>query len=186
MSSPAARRQSMSFQGRSSTHGKQVGQFQLLEALGEGQYGEGKKTLLSVPCLTGGSAAKVRKALDTISGEMVAVKILDKERMVSLGIQGMVKSEIGIWKKLSHRYIVRLREVLASEQQIFIVLEYAGGGELFDRVVTHGKLEESEAREFFAQLLEALEYLHKLGVVHRDLKPEVRPQLTCLFSSLLN
>jgi serine/threonine protein kinase len=112
----------------------------------------------------------VRKALDTTSGELVAVKILDKERMVKLGIQALVKSEIGIWKELVHPHVVRLREVLASEKQIFIVLEYAGGGEVFDRVVAQGRLGEPEAREYFAQLLEALAYLHGKGVVHRDLK----------------
>jgi serine/threonine protein kinase len=67
--------------------------------------------------------AKVRKALDTVTGEAVAIKILDKQRMVQLGIQALVKSEIGIWKELAHPHIVRLREVLASDKQIFIVLE---------------------------------------------------------------
>ncbi len=104
------------------------------------------------------------------------MKILDKERMVKLGIQALVKSEIGIWKELVHPHIVRLREVLASDKQIFIVLEYAGGGEVFERVVAQGKLGEPEAREYFSQLLEALAYLHSKGVVHRDLKDEC-----CLF-----
>jgi len=114
----------------------------------------------------------VRKALHTETGELVAIKILDKQRMIERGITELVKNEITIWKQMSHPNIIRLQEVLASDAQIFIVLEFAAGGELFNRVVAEGKLSESDARDYFLKLLEVLEYMHGLGVAHRDLKPE--------------
>ena len=124
----------------------------MLETIGEGEY------------------AKVRKALDTVTGEVVAIKILDKQKMIDRGIQSNVKSEIAVWQQMDHPNIVKLKQVLASEQQIFIVLEFAAGGELFDRVVAQGKLDESSARGYFCRLLHTLDYMHKLGVCHRDLK----------------
>jgi serine/threonine protein kinase len=112
----------------------------------------------------------VRKALDTATGELVAIKILDKQKMIERGIQNNVKSEIAVWQQMDHPNIVKLKQVLASEEQIFIVLEFAAGGELFDRVVAQGKLEEADARGYFCRLLHTLDYMHKLGVCHRDLK----------------
>jgi serine/threonine protein kinase len=69
-----------------------------------------------------------------------------------------------ISQALDHPNIIKLHEVLASEAQIFIVLEFAGGGELFDRIVAAGRLAEHDARNYFLQLLDALEYLHSKGL----------------------
>lgn len=76
-------------------------------------------------------------------------------------------------KMVNHKYIVQMIEVLASKTKIFIVLELVTGGELFDKIVSVGKLNEDQAIFYFNQLVEGVEYCHKLGVCHRDLKPEV-------------
>lgn len=61
--------------------------------------------------------------------------------------------------------------VIKTQNEIIMVLEYAGG-ELFDYIVSHGKLDEQQARRFFQQMICAVEYCHRHKVVHRDLKPE--------------
>ena len=75
-------------------------------------------------------------------------------------------------KLVHHKSIVKLMEVLASRTKIFIVIELVTGGELFDKIVSAGRLDEDKARFYFRQLVDGVEYCHKKGVCHRDLKPE--------------
>jgi len=75
-------------------------------------------------------------------------------------------------KIVRHPNIVRLNEVLAGRTKIYIILELITGGELFDRIARQGKLRENEARKYFQQLIDAIDYCHGKGVYHRDLKPE--------------
>ena len=84
----------------------------------------------------------------------------------------MVKREITILKKLHHPNIIRLYEVIETEKFLFIITDYASGGEVLDYIVMHNKLSEDRARIFFRQILCALWHCHKLGIVHRDLKAE--------------
>ncbi|PNY15860.1 CBL-interacting serine/threonine-protein kinase 8-like protein, partial [Trifolium pratense] len=84
----------------------------------------------------------------------------------------MIKREISIMKLVRHPYVVRLHEVLASRTKIYIILEFITGGELFDKIVHHGRLSEAEARRYFQQLIDGVDYCHSKGVYHRDLKPE--------------
>jgi 5'-AMP-activated protein kinase catalytic alpha subunit len=83
-----------------------------------------------------------------------------------------IKREISIMKLVRHPYVVRLHEVLASRTKIYIILEFITGGELFDKIVHHGRLSEAEARRYFQQLIDGVDYCHSKGVYHRDLKPE--------------
>eukprot|EP00638_Chattonella_subsalsa_P021735 CAMPEP_0117884484 /NCGR_PEP_ID=MMETSP0950-20121206/18919_1 /TAXON_ID=44440 /ORGANISM="Chattonella subsalsa, Strain CCMP2191" /LENGTH=639 /DNA_ID=CAMNT_0005740883 /DNA_START=21 /DNA_END=1940 /DNA_ORIENTATION=- len=83
-----------------------------------------------------------------------------------------VHREINCQKRLSHPHVVRLYELIDTPTYIFVVLEYCPGGELFDYIVSRGKLEVEDARRMFQQLIGALEYIHHHKVVHRDLKPE--------------
>ena len=75
-------------------------------------------------------------------------------------------------KYFNHPNIIRLYEVLDTSSDIFVVMEYAERGELFDLIAQRGKLPEPEARNFFMQILAGIEYCHNNLVAHRDLKPE--------------
>jgi len=75
-------------------------------------------------------------------------------------------------KLVRHPNVVRLHEVLASRKKIFIILEFITGGELFDKIIRHGRLNEADARRYFQQLIDGVDFCHNKGVYHRDLKPE--------------
>eukprot|EP01018_Ginkgo_biloba_P032980 Gb_25414 [translate_table: standard] len=75
-------------------------------------------------------------------------------------------------KLIKHPNVVQLHEVMASKTKIYIVLEFVTGGELFDKINDLGRLKEDEARRYFQQLVNAVDYCHSRGVYHRDLKPE--------------
>ncbi|MQL41428.1 hypothetical protein EI012_26330, partial [Escherichia coli] len=72
----------------------------------------------------------------------------------------------------NHPNVVKIFEVMASKTKIYIVLELVNGGELFDKIAKNGRLKEDEARSYFQQLINAVDYCHSRGVYHRDLKPE--------------
>ncbi|XP_027344448.1 CBL-interacting serine/threonine-protein kinase 3-like [Abrus precatorius] len=75
-------------------------------------------------------------------------------------------------KLIKHPNVVQLYEVMGSKTKIYIILEYAIGGELFDKIVNNGRMGEKEARRYFQQLINAVDYCHSRGVYHRDLKLE--------------
>ncbi len=75
-------------------------------------------------------------------------------------------------RKVRHRNVCNIIEVLASTKEIFIVQELCPGGELFDEVIRQSRLREPVARKYFQQLISAIECCHLAGVAHRDLKPE--------------
>mmetsp|Transcript_69843 Transcript_69843/g.195280 ORF Transcript_69843/g.195280 Transcript_69843/m.195280 type:complete len:436 (-) Transcript_69843:66-1373(-) len=133
---------------------KTVGKYQIGKTLGEGTFG------------------KVKFAINTETGDSVAIKVLDKEKIQKQSMGAQIKKEISIMKVVHHSAIVKLTEVLASRTKIFIVLELVTGGELFDKIVSAGRLTEDQARFYFRQLVDGVEYCHSKGVCHRDLKPE--------------
>lgn len=133
---------------------KKVGKYEIGKTLGEGTFG------------------KVKYAVNTETGERVAIKVLDKEKIQKQNMGGQIKKEISIMKLVRHNYVVDLKEVLASRTKIFIVLELITGGELFDKIVAEGRFDEKNARFYFRQLVDGVEYCHAQGVCHRDLKPE--------------
>ncbi|KAL0426184.1 UNVERIFIED_CONTAM: CBL-interacting serine/threonine-protein kinase [Sesamum latifolium] len=118
-----------------------------------------------------GAFAKVYHARDLRTGQSVAIKSINKQRILRGNLAAQVKREILIMRKLRHPHIVRLHEVLATKTKIYFVMEYAKGGELFAKIAK-GRFSEDLSRKYFQQLISAVEYCHSHGVFHRDLKPE--------------
>lgn len=119
-----------------------------------------------------GTFARVRFARNIETGDHVAIKILDKEKVLKNKLVEQIKREIATMKLIKHPNVVRLHEVMGSRTKIFIVLEFITGGELFDKIVKNGRMGEDEARRYFHQLINAVDFCHSRGVYHRDLKPE--------------
>ncbi|GLJ16543.1 hypothetical protein SUGI_0282970 [Cryptomeria japonica] len=119
-----------------------------------------------------GSFAKVRLARNTQTGEHFAIKVLNKERILKDKMVEQIKREICTMRLVRHPNIVQLGEVMASKTKIYFVLEYVTGGELFNKIAQQRKLKEDDARKYFQQLINAVDYCHSRGVYHRDLKPE--------------
>lgn len=118
-----------------------------------------------------GTFGKVYYARSIQTGQSVAIKVIDKDKITKVGIMNQIKREISIMRLVRHPYIIHLYEVMATKTKIYFVLEYAKGGELFNKVAK-GKLKEDLARKYFHQLINAVDFCHSRGVYHRDLKPE--------------
>ena len=119
-----------------------------------------------------GSFGTVNIAEDRKTGEKVAVKCISKNKIQRSNMGAQVKKEITTMKKLNHPNIVAIKEVLMSNSHLYLVLEYAGGGELFTKIATQGKLSEKVAKRYFKQIMEAVKFCHNLYVCHRDIEPE--------------
>lgn len=118
-----------------------------------------------------GTFAKVYYGRNMKTGQSVAIKVIDKEKVLRVGLINQIKREISIMRKVRHPNILELYEVMATKTKIYFALEYAKGGELFDKV-SKGRLKEHIARRYFLQLITAVDFCHSRGVYHRDLKPE--------------
>ncbi|CAG9794611.1 unnamed protein product [Diatraea saccharalis] len=118
-----------------------------------------------------GNFAVVKLATHVITKTKVAIKIIDKSRLDEDNLKKTFR-EIAIMKRLRHPHIVRLYQVMESTYTIYLVTEYAPNGEIFDHLVSRGRMPESEAARAFAQMVAAVGYCHANGVVHRDLKAE--------------
>ena len=130
------------------------GPYLLGEALGEGAF------------------AKVRLATQIHIKEKCAIKIVDKRLLEDIKDIQRLKKEIKILKSIRHKNIIQLFDIMESKTNLYFVIEYCKGGELFDYIVKNKRLKEEEACVFFQQIINGVEYLHKQGIIHRDLKPE--------------
>uniref|UniRef100_A0A3P9HM48 MAP/microtubule affinity-regulating kinase 3 n=1 Tax=Oryzias latipes TaxID=8090 RepID=A0A3P9HM48_ORYLA len=130
-----------------------IGQYRLLKTIGKGNF------------------AKVKLARHVLTGKEVAVKIIDKTQLNSSSLQKLFR-EVRIMKLLNHPNIVKLFEVIETDKTLYLVMEYASGGEVFDYLVAHGRMKEKEARAKFRQIVSAVQYCHQKCIVHRDLKAE--------------
>ncbi|KAG9351674.1 hypothetical protein JZ751_022925, partial [Albula glossodonta] len=143
-----------------------IGNYRLLKTIGKGNF------------------AKVKLARHVLTGREVAVKIIDKTQLNSSSLQKLFR-EVRIMKLLNHPNIVKLFEVIETEKSLYLVMEYASGGEVFDYLVAHGRMKEKEARAKFRQIVSAVQYCHQKCIVHRDLKVSVddKSELYSLYSS---
>ncbi|WCJ34979.1 CBL-interacting protein kinase 2 [Euphorbia peplus] len=118
-----------------------------------------------------GTFAKVYYARSIRTNQSVAIKVIDKEKILRVGLVDQIKREISVMRIVRHPNIVQLYEVMATKSKIYFIMEYCKGGELFNKVAK-GKLREEAARKYFQQLINAVDFCHSRGVYHRDIKPE--------------
>ncbi|XP_067272450.1 serine/threonine-protein kinase MARK1 isoform X2 [Pseudorasbora parva] len=130
-----------------------IGNYRLLKTIGKGNF------------------AKVKLARHVLTGREVAVKIIDKTQLNPTSLQKLFR-EVRIMKVLNHPNIVKLFEVIETDKTLYLIMEYASGGEVFDYLVAHGRMKEKEARAKFRQIVSAVQYCHQKRIVHRDLKAE--------------
>ncbi|KAI5814636.1 hypothetical protein BZA77DRAFT_318245 [Pyronema omphalodes] len=140
---------------RSTRKETRFGEYILGQTLGEGEFG------------------KVKLGWRRDGGVQVAIKLIRRDTVTPHPNRlSKIYREIAILRTLSHPNIVRLHEMVETDRHIGIILEYASGGELFDYILTHRYLKDPPACRLFAQLVSGVGYLHKKGIVHRDLKLE--------------
>mmetsp|Transcript_29035 Transcript_29035/g.51943 ORF Transcript_29035/g.51943 Transcript_29035/m.51943 type:complete len:477 (+) Transcript_29035:2223-3653(+) len=133
---------------------KTIGHYLLGKSIGEGTFG------------------KVKLGTQVLTGERVAIKVLEKQRILDVSDVERVAREIHILKQIRHPNIIQLYEIIETPKQLYLIMEYASGGELFDFIVARNRVTELEACRLFLQILSGVEYLHNLRIAHRDLKPE--------------
>lgn len=149
-----------------------IGKYKLLKTIGKGNF------------------AKVKLAKHVPTGKEVAIKIIDKTQLnpgslqklfreVSVHTQNKFKNifvnsvlfccilQVRIMKMLDHPNIVKLFQVIETDKTLYLVMEYASGGEVFDYLVLHGRMKEKEARAKFRQIVSAVQYCHQKRIIHR-------------------
>uniref|UniRef100_A0A2I3GYL7 non-specific serine/threonine protein kinase n=1 Tax=Nomascus leucogenys TaxID=61853 RepID=A0A2I3GYL7_NOMLE len=128
-----------------------IGNYRLLKTIGKGNF------------------AKVKLARHILTGREVAIKIIDKTQLNPTSLQ---KTFVSFFFCILSSPPVKLFEVIETEKTLYLIMEYASGGEVFDYLVAHGRMKEKEARSKFRQIVSAVQYCHQKRIVHRDLKAE--------------
>ena len=136
-----------------------------------------RKNLVKGPYILGevigeGNFGTVRLATQIKIGEKLAIKIINKNNITKKSDIVRIKKEISILKKIRHKNIIQIYEVMESNQNVYIAMENCEGKELFEYIIKNKRLKELEACRLFRQLINGVDYIHSQGIIHRDLKPE--------------
>ncbi|TGZ67053.1 hypothetical protein CRM22_005004 [Opisthorchis felineus] len=140
-------------QGKHNIQSLNVGKYSIIRTLGRGNF------------------AQVKLAIHLTTGREVAIKMIDKATL-NESCRVKLAREVRVMKTLSHPNIVKLYEVIETTRHVYLVMEYAKNGEVFDHLLRIGRMPEKEAQKLFRQLFSAVEYCHQKNIVHRDLKAE--------------
>lgn len=139
---------------KSGYEGKIAGLYDLDRTLGKGHF------------------AVVKLARHVFTGQLVAVKVIDKTKLDAMAT-GHLLQEVRCMKLVQHPNVVRLYEVIDTANTLYLILELGDGGDMYDYILRHeGGVAEDTAKVHFAQIVRGISYCHRLHVVHRDLKPE--------------
>ncbi|KAJ2817447.1 hypothetical protein IWW50_006166, partial [Coemansia erecta] len=130
--------------------------FQLLSIIGKGSYG------------------KVMLARYKDSGKVMAIKVISKSKLRGRPneIRRVMSERKVLERTVEHPFLVGLQCAFQTKEKLFFCLDYVNGGELFFHLQRERRFSENRARFYAAEITCALEYLHEMGVVYRDLKPE--------------
>ena len=119
-----------------------------------------------------GTFGEVKLGVNKKTNENVAIKIIDKEKMINYNNIQRIKREFNIIKSLNHLNIIKTYLIDEDKKKFYIVMEYCERGELFNYILKNKRLKENEAAFFFYQIINGVEYMHNKNIVHRDIKPE--------------
>ena len=119
-----------------------------------------------------GTFGKVKLGIYLPNNEKVAIKILEKSKIINIDDEIRIKREFEMLSKFSHPNVILVAEIFESVDKYYCVMEYCEGGELFNYITKKKYLNENEAAFYYFQLINGLEYIHSLGITHRDIKPE--------------
>lgn len=114
-----------------------------------------------------GTFGKVKLGIHLPTKEKVAIKILEKSKIVDSDDSERIYREINFLKKLKHGNIIKLYEIIENSKNYYLIMEFAAGGELFNYIVKKKHLDDQDASYFFTQIINGLEYIHKNSIVHR-------------------
>uniref|UniRef100_A0A665U4P4 Calcium/calmodulin-dependent protein kinase 1Da n=1 Tax=Echeneis naucrates TaxID=173247 RepID=A0A665U4P4_ECHNA len=117
-----------------------------------------------------GAFSEVVLAQEKLTGRVFAVKCIPKKALK--GKESSIENEIAVLRRIKHENIVALEDIYESPDHLYLIMQLVSGGELFDRIVEKGFYTEKDASTLIRQVLDAVNYLHRMGIVHRDLKPE--------------
>lgn len=136
------------------SHNVTLGKFCIKEKIGEGAF------------------AEVRRAIDVETNQEYAVKIFQRPSVPRAQFDQTIRREIRIMQYLRHPNIVNVQSVMITTRHLYMFMELVRGGELYDEIVQKQRVDEDTSRRYFQQIVDAMVYCHRRGVVHRDLKPE--------------
>ena len=119
-----------------------------------------------------GAFGSVRKITHRVTGELRAVKTIHKKSLRSDEELETLFNEVSVLRNLDHPNILKLYEFYQDEKNFYLITELCNGGELFDRIISHGSFSEAMAANYMKQILSVVLYCHERHISHRDLKPE--------------